>query len=804
MTLAVSAIPLVAESLIKVETEDQLKTTFKEVHEYLDLVVKDNDKPRIAVDTETYICKEARDLYDLEYSKKVQTAKEKKENILNIVKCPKYPVPKPHKNKWGFIDCRVRLLQIGFDPDRVNTQYVIDLDKIYWSIKSRFTDIFEFYEYIGKTYLQPLFDRSWNIGQNLAYEFALFWKLFKAKMRIMRDTFLMSQVLWMGDVVNHKLADLYKLYIKDEKLFIHLTGKTFAEYADFKEAEAVSPWYNWDLEEHQYCYAAEDVYLIWFAFKALMKQLVVWAKQHDDPANLGGVLDVAVLECELIAAVAKTSTRGVPFNVDFFYQDAKPFLEEKMKEAQDEVNRIAGQYTRTKKIKKKRTIGRGANKVIEHYEEEKVVTEEYNLGSWQQIRALTGLSKEVLESTGAEDLFFFKDSHEAVKWIIQYKKAQKLLSFFTSSKSGWITLLDSDNKLHCGIHQIGMEDDTIASGRMSKSKPNLSQVPQQKSFCGRKIKTICRKPFWAPPGFKYVILDFSQIEPRLTAKAANDAFLRSCFIMDRDMHAETAKTVFLLPFLPIKGHPEEHWRDKGKIMRLARTYLMGLDKAMKSVYVDTEGELDYYLRGDEGREEFMKVLNLLDSTTPQVSELRERIEAEVRSLPTQCKSFYPFRNGDPYYVSVSMYGRTRRFALNPVEKAQVKANPADWHMAEKVLYQKTGKISTWANKFNQKCRDAAREGFNNYIQSSAADIFKLSIVAVDKMLDEEAEQGVIDEEEEGIILYCHDEIVLLLREEEAERIGLKAKKIMEEVGQPFLGDIPCKVGMSIGDSWEEK
>lgn len=823
------------KSYVVVETWQDLASAVENIIDYLDTVKAKGQKERLALDMETCIAYEFRYEYNLRHSLKACRKKELKawasgiyyqldagvkSSTIDLSEAPEgfefkldaeLPVPEPVKNKKGLYEARVRLIQIGLDPKNVDLQYNIDLYKIAKSGSSLDLDTAEdsevltFYRKIGLA-LKTILDRACIIGQYLPYEYSFLWHFFKAVPKLMRDVGLMSQILYMGDKINHKLSSLYRLYIPKEKFKVMIGYKPtvaysydiegnetkttvdepFDYYDDFKKKEQKSAWYLPELEEIQHIYAAQDVGpAIWAVFEELLEQLTAWSELYGY-----GILDVVQMECELIRAIVKSKVVGFSLDVPYCNEVVVPYYRGLMDEAQAEIDKM---YQRTIVTDKKRTIGRGKDKVIEHYKE--TTTESYNLGSHQQIRVLTGLSKSVLETTGYKDLLFFKDKHPAVKWLIQYKKAQKALGYFTSGESGYLTLVDGEDKIHHTTHQIGKDEYTIDTGRMAGSTPNLMQTPSD---------SIVRKAFIAPKKrrevWKLVIKDFSQIEPRIIAEITKDSFLWDCFSCGRDLHAETAKTVFKLDELPTDDGPNAHWRKKGKTIRLARTYMMGVVKGMKDVYVKSDTELDYVLRGKEGEDEFRQILEDFDNLTPDVKRKQEEIAQDVKALAYTYGGMWEFRTGRPFYVAKSMMGRTRRFCLSPEERSWCTQNPEKWKTNLRVLYEKTGNISTWANNANSALRDAAKNAFNNLGQSSGADICKLSIVNINKRLEEQVELGVLLDDE-CLINFVHDELIAQCRESSVSIVEQIMEEEMTKAAQRFIKTIPTPVEGSSGDNW---
>lgn len=842
---------LTKESLQVVDTWNGFKSCIIDIHQYFDKLEVAGEKLRLAVDTETFICKEARDRYDFIYScgllkKKIDklwaeealiqlnTSPYPHPNKLldnapdafRFLQEPDYPVPRPVNGKWGFIEGRVRLIQFGLNPQHINLQYVIDLEKIREDLEMpAHWDIMSLYAFLGKQ-LKPLLDRCACIGQNLKYEYGFFWKLFRFRLKLMRDVYLMSQILWMGDKINHKLSSLYQRYIPEEK-FINLINYKVAEteetefyhtyatdneeggeftkykipylvnriltcfewYEKFKEEEQTSPWYIKDLTSNQIKYGAEDVYLIWYVFEELLVCLTAWAAIYGED-----ILEIVKLECELIKAIAKAEISGFQLDVDYYFNELKPSLQKQIEEAQAECDAL---YMRVKE--KKKTTGRGKNKVIEFYEEK----ESYNLNSPAQVRTLLGaeICKDLpktptgLESTGADELFIIQHRHPVIPLVLKVKGALKTMSFF-EGKGGYFKFMDNLGVIKHTVHQIGTADNVVDSGRMAGAKPNLANVPSD---------PLVRKAFKAKKRKKLIIWDYSQIEPRLQGEDSCDQFLTDCFLSGRDLHAETAKNVFHLDFLPDKSKKEDKpWRDRGKEIRLARTYLMGIDKGLKKVFVESKGKLDYLLRGEEGRQAFMDDLNAFDELTPQLQALRKDIENEVGRLARLKGGLAAFKDGTPFFVGKSMGGRTRRHCLSPQDRINAAEDPEDWDIHKKVKYIKTGRTSTWANRCNSELRDAAREAGNNRFQSSAADLFKKGIVLANENLEKLADEGIIDEYETTLINFVHDEIIAEAEEEQAEVVAKAIYDGMYQAAKDFLKVIPIVIEGGIVGTWADK
>jgi DNA polymerase I len=130
-----------------------------------------------------------------------------------------------------------------------------------------------------------------------------------------------------------------------------------------------------------------------------------------------------------------------------------------------------------------------------------------------------------------------------------------------------------------------------ATGRLSSTDPNLQNIPIRTED-GRAI----RRAFVAAEGHELLSVDYSQIELRLAAEAANVKALIEAFENGADIHALTASQVFGIP-LP-EMTPEK--RRQAKAINFGIIYGIsgyGLAKQIGS----TPGEANEFIRQYLGR-----------------------------------------------------------------------------------------------------------------------------------------------------------------------------------------------------------
>ncbi len=138
-------------------------------------------------------------------------------------------------------------------------------------------------------------------------------------------------------------------------------------------------------------------------------------------------------------------------------------------------------------------------------------------------------------STAEDVLEELAASYPLPKLILEYRGVAKLKSTYTDKLPEQIDPITG--RIHTSYHQA-----VAATGRLSSSDPNLQNIPIRTPE-GRRI----RQAFVAPPGYRLVAADYSQIELRIMAHLSGDSSLLAAFAEDRDVHQATAAEVFGVP-----------------------------------------------------------------------------------------------------------------------------------------------------------------------------------------------------------------------------------------------------------------
>jgi DNA polymerase I-like protein with 3'-5' exonuclease and polymerase domains len=182
-------------------------------------------------------------------------------------------------------------------------------------------------------------------------------------------------------------------------------------------------------------------------------------------------------------------------------------------------------------------------------------------------------------SVSSDALEFYRSKDELVDAILEYQDLNKLMTTYvmpylggdivrTNAGKSRIVAKKSlliNGKVHTSFKAHGAE-----TGRFSSSDPNLQNIPSSGQY-GKLIRNL----FVAPKGYKLVVADYSQIEPRIVASFSNDPIMMDNYLNGKDIYTTIGDTVGLD-------------RKAGKVLVLAMTYGVGPDKIASSLGLTVE------------------------------------------------------------------------------------------------------------------------------------------------------------------------------------------------------------------------
>ena len=162
---------------------------------------------------------------------------------------------------------------------------------------------------------------------------------------------------------------------------------------------------------------------------------------------------------------------------------------------------------------------------------------EFNINSPQQLGVVLfkqlGLQKIRKDSTDVTVLEMLKDQHPLPGLVLDYRQVKKLKSTYVDAFPSLVNAVTG--RVHTSFSQT-----TTATGRLASSNPNFQNIPIRTDL-GREIRRAFRAQ---QEGWGIFSADYSQIELRIMAHLAREEALIEDFNQGRDIHAQTAATVF--------------------------------------------------------------------------------------------------------------------------------------------------------------------------------------------------------------------------------------------------------------------
>jgi DNA polymerase I-like protein with 3'-5' exonuclease and polymerase domains len=177
-------------------------------------------------------------------------------------------------------------------------------------------------------------------------------------------------------------------------------------------------------------------------------------------------------------------------------------------------------------------------------------------------------------SCAADALEFYREKDDLVAALLEYQDLNKLMTtYVTPYKGGDVKRVTNgkeriiqkaslliNGRVHTNFKAHGAE-----TGRLSSSEPNLQNIPSSGDY-GKLIRNL----FVAPPGYKLVVADYSQIEPRVIAAFSGDPILMNNYLSGGDIYTTIGDTMGVD-------------RKAGKVLVLAISYGVGPDKIASSI-----------------------------------------------------------------------------------------------------------------------------------------------------------------------------------------------------------------------------
>lgn len=249
-----------------------------------------------------------------------------------------------------------------------------------------------------------------------------------------------------------------------------------------------------------------DKYGIVSSDNAVLSQMLLNKAIYTDICRQGMLKVLTEIEIPIAKVLASMEHEGVMLDVAALDEFGKELLP-KISEIEKQIHKLAGH--------------------------------EFNIGSPKQMSTVlfeelalpAGKKKSTGYSTDSETLEGLIDLHPIIKPILEYRKLTKLYNTYVK---GLQNAVSEDGRMYTTFKQT-----ETRTGRISSAEPNIQNIPVRTEI-GRNF----RKFFTAAPGKVLIDADYSQIELRVLASLADDKVMIETFRENRDIHMETAQSVF--------------------------------------------------------------------------------------------------------------------------------------------------------------------------------------------------------------------------------------------------------------------
>jgi DNA polymerase I len=238
-------------------------------------------------------------------------------------------------------------------------------------------------------------------------------------------------------------------------------------------------------------------------------------------------------------------------------------------------------------------------------------------------RTKTGPSTDagVLEALAAR-------GHALPTLLMQYREISKLQNTYVEALPRMVNA--ETGRIHTSFNQT-----VAATGRLSSSDPNLQNIPIR-----TEARAEIRRGFIPAEGYRFVSVDYSQIELRILAHYSEDASFVEAFRSGEDIHRQTAALVFGVP----RDEVTREMRNRAKTVNFAVIYGIGPFSLAQQLGV-TSAEAKEFI--DRYFERFPGVRRYLDEQVEKARRLgyvetltgRRRYIPEVHSRNFNIRSF---------------------------------------------------------------------------------------------------------------------------------------------------------------------
>lgn len=593
-----------------------------------------------------------------------------------------------------------------------------------------------------------------------------------------------------------------------------------------QRVDEVGPWKAWDEEAIEY--ALEDIAYLHEIYDA----------QQEDAKQLG-MSNLLYLENKLVPVVGRMENRGVVLDVP----ETKKFRGRVTKLRDERRQKVFGLLEKNFNISWRREyaerIKRWDSWKSSH---EKIVAESNKLRMEGDRRKKTEEAKQMVAdslkkqpysikpkevnvfspssptklqqaltetlgfpvpTTGKEWLEENIHIHEVIADLVEFRKYEKLCQF--------CELMEDINPvtgmIHAWFHQNGTK-----SGRFSCSDPNLQQIPAR-SDEAKEFRALFRPK----EGYKFLGADYAGIELVILAYFSGEQLLIDAINQNLDVHCFTMSLFLGCSYDAVLAAKE---KEDSELTEAESDELMAARVAFEQAFSMPE------LSKKKGLHSWVKMLRDYTKTLTyglayglSAFGLSRKFHCDYENAELFIKRFFANYINLKKFLSIQEeLGFERKYAVNPLGRRRwfTIPKPKSYEQVESEVVKRLDKQKRlwdsvseeeWEQLMAEALKDAEKEykgringikrqAGNFFPQSMCADMIKLAMVRFDSRL-----RGAGLDESEGLWATIHDELQVVVKDENVE----KASEILEEAMlyavRKFMPDINIKIDVTVSDRW---
>ncbi len=603
------------------------------------------------------------------------------------------------------------------------------------------------------------------IGQNLKFDTKFGMWNYQWEFTNLADTMIIEQIIRCGLRTRASMEALAKYYLRMD----------LDKDKDLRTSFATTP--VGKFSKRQLDYAAGDcVYPLYI----IQKQKAI-IKQRKLSATIN-------MEHKIIPILAKAELEGMKVDTNSWlklYQDSI----KKRDEAEKQLDVFFG----------------AENYKQDDFFAESVDVKNINYGSPDQILTLLRLKGYDVEGTDKHHLILGYVEGLLPKEFVQPMLTHRM--YGTRISRYGLNVLEAVEKktgrLHTEFLQAYTATGRLSSGRETgetlgaKTQLKSSKISKRVNLQNLPRMDVYRNCFIADPGYKLIVKDYSAIEPRILAKKSQDRTYVHTFMNGLDIYQEIGEEIYHEEVSKKPGRPSM-LRTKAKIGVLGTSYGTGKPKFHAMMKMD----LNFSAETGELQDPVIKVTQqesdeLWEGIFRTCPDIKEALNADstLANPRASHRKYYDHR------ISEEPYKRVYDRLLELFKDDKYLDDSQALTLAEKFA-ENRGFVSYSESLGGRKRFYRVyhmtwwTDGRNHPIQSTASDIIKTAMISIYDKIKEKGHDAVI-------INQVHDELIVKVREDQAEDVEKYITQSMVEAGDKYLDPIPCKVEGGICDRWEK-